>query len=71
MPEISDLKEKIKQRVAEKLEEEVEMCCKSLLILARTICELERNELMKSMYGSLAGGKMETCCCEKENSNGE
>ena len=69
--EIQELKEKIKERVAAKLGEDIEICCKQLLTLARTICELERNEFMKSMYGSLAGGKLETCCCEKENSNGE
>ena len=69
--EIQELKEKIKERIAAKLGEDIEICCKQLLTLARTICELERNEFMKSMYGSLAGGKLETCCCEKENSNGE
>ena len=70
MPDLLDLKESITQRIVEKLELD-NLSCKSLLELAQAVSELERNEFMKSMYGSLAGGKLETCCCEKENSNGE
>ena len=70
MPDLLDLKESITQRIVEKLELD-NLSCKSLLELAQAVSELERTEFMKSMYGSLAGGKLETCCCEKENSNGE